>query len=472
MQPDPNCKFLYQSENMTESRESFSGSTQESAGIQARYDPCVQFQDVLRRNRQFGNAGVYAVCSAHAQVIDAAIQQSIEDKSILHVESTSSQVNQFGGYSGQTPQQFAHFVTSTAQRAGLPAGRVLLGGDHLGPFPWRSEASDSAMDKACELVRSCVLAGYQKIHLDPSMPCADDEEARLDELTIASRAAVLCEAAEKASRELSSGSTQPVYVIGTEVPAPGGEALGAQGPTVTAADDVHRTLEVFHEAFLQRGLSSAWERVVALVVQPGVDFAADAVFDYDGSKARFLSAALATHDGIVYEGHSTDYQSDGSLAQMVRDHFAILKVGPWLTFAFREAVLALGTMERELLKTSRQHHLSQVREALEAAMLRNPTHWRPYYHGAEEDVRRDLMYGYSDRCRYYWHEPVVQKEMDRLFQNLATSPISPTLISQYLPEEYKAIRTGRLQPVPEQMIQEHIRQVLRVYAAACTQAAV
>jgi len=316
-----------------------------------------------------------------------------------------------------------------------------------------------------------VLAGYQKIHLDPSMPCADDDDknVRFDERTIATRAAVLCEAAEKASRDLPPGSHPPVYVIGTEVPAPGGEVLAAEGLTVTAADDVHRTLEIFHQAFLQRGLSSAWERVVALVVQPGVDFGADTVFDYDATKAHSLSAALKTHDGIVYEAHSTDYQSSGSLAQMVQDHFAILKVGPWLTFAFREAVLALGAIERELLNTSRSTSPSQVREALEAAMLRNPAHWRPYYHGSAEDVRRDRMYGYSDRCRYYWNEPAVRKEIDQLFENLAASPIPLTLISQYLPEEYQAIRSGRLQAVPEQMIQEHIRQVLRIYAAACGQ---
>jgi D-tagatose-1,6-bisphosphate aldolase subunit GatZ/KbaZ len=429
--------------------------------------PSSQFQDVLRRNRESGNSGVYSVCSAHPHVIDAAVRQSIEDNSLLLVESTSSQVNQFGGYTGQTPQQFAHFVKSAARRGGLPAERVLLGGDHLGPFPWRNEASDSALEKACELVRGCVLAGYQKIHLDPSMPCADDKNARFEERTIATRAAVLCETAENASRDLPSDSPPPVYVIGTEVPAPGGEALATEGLTVTAADDVHRTLEVFHAAFLQRGLSSAWERVIALVVQPGVDFGADAVFDYDASKARSLSAALDLHARIVYEAHSTDYQSPGSLAQMVRDHFAILKVGPWLTFAFREAVLALGAIERELLKSVRQYTISQVREALEAAMLANPAHWRSYYHGAEGDVRRDLMYGYSDRCRYYWGAPAVQQEIDRLFQNLAANPIPHTLISQYLPEEYWAIRAGRLQAAPDQMVEEHIRQVLRIYGAAC-----
>ena len=410
---------------------------------------------------------MYAVCSAHPHVIDAAIRQAKDDGSVLHVESTSSQVNQCGGYTGQTPSQFADFVRSAAQSAGLPAQQVLLGGDHLGPFPWRCETSDTALEKACTLVRDCVFAGYQKIHLDASMPCAGDGETALQERTIADRAAILCQAAERTYHELPPGSPQVVYVIGTEVPAPGGESSGQQAPTITTADHVHETLEIFQRAFAERGLSSGWERVVALVVQPGVDFGSNAVFDYDAVKARLLSAALSLHDGIVYEAHSTDYQSPAGLAQMVHDHFAILKVGPWLTFAFREAVLALTEIERELRATRLWRQLSQVREALEEAMVRNPVHWRSYYHGDEGEVRRDLTYGYSDRCRYYWNEPTVQEAIARLFANLAAGPIPLTLVSQYLPVAYEAIRDGRLHACPEQMIQEHIRQVLGVYARSC-----
>jgi D-tagatose-1,6-bisphosphate aldolase subunit GatZ/KbaZ len=454
---------------MTRSNNSSSGSTPQSAGTPHPHSSCIHLQSVLHRNWHSGSGGTYAVCSAHPLVIHAAIQQSIEDDSVLHVESTSSQVNQFGGYSRQTPDQFAQSVKASAQRAGLPPERVLLGGDHLGPFPWRSEAAHSAMEKACELVRQCVLAGYQKIHLDPSMPCAGD--AALSEHTIATRAAILCDAAEQASRDLPPDRQRPVYVIGTEVPAPGGEVLAAHGPAVTTADDVHRTLEIFHRAFQERRLTSAWERVVALVVQPGVEFGADMIFDYDASRARPLSTALSTHAGMVYEAHSTDYQSPASLAQMVKDHFAILKVGPWLTFAFREAVLALSGIERELFKTSTQR-FSQVREALEAIMVQNPAHWRSYYQGDEERVRRSLIYGFSDRCRYYWNEPPVQNELARLIGNLSASPIPLSLISQYLPEEYTSIRSGRIQPIPDQIIDERIRRVLRVYAEACSVRAV
>jgi D-tagatose-1,6-bisphosphate aldolase subunit GatZ/KbaZ len=431
------------------------------------HDPSAPLQDVVRRNRQSGKGGVYAVCSAHPHVIAAAIQQSIEDDSILHLESTSSQVNQFGGYIGQTPRQFAHSVQSAAQSAGLAPDRVLLGGDHLGPFPWRHEASSSALGKASELVRDCVRAGYVKIHLDASMRCADDENRGLQEQTVADRAAILCQIAENTHRELPSGSPKLVYVIGTEVPAPGGESLDVQAPVITAAEHVHQTLETFQRTFAERELLSAWERVIALVVQPGVDFGADAVFDYDRAKADGLSAALSAHPAIVYEAHSTDYQSPRSLRRMVQDHFAILKVGPWLTFAFREALFALAAIERELLSMRSGYRLSQVRDAIEAAMLRNPVYWKSYYHGVEKEVRRNLTYGYSDRCRYYWNEPSVQEEVARLFDNLASLPIPPTVVSQYLPAEYEAIRDGRIRSVPEEMVRHHIRQVVRVYAAAC-----
>lgn len=425
-------------------------------------------REVLRGNRESGKGGTYAVCSGHWTVIEAAIRQSVDDGSILHVESTSSQVNQSGGYTGSTPTQFAHQVRSLAQNAGLPASRILLGGDHLGPFPWRSEPSSSALRKACELVRDCVLAGYQKIHLDASMSCADDPTTSPPEKTIAERAAILCQAAEEAFQKRPSGPLPIVYVIGTEVPAPGGESVDAHSPAVTTAEHAHRTLETFRLAFAQQGLSSAWERVIALVVQPGVDFGSNAVFDYDPVKAQSLSAALTRHPGIVFEAHSTDYQTPSALTRLVRDHFAILKVGPWLTFAYREALLAMSAIEREMFRTTAQRQISTVRDALEAAMLRDPVYWQSYYRGDVEGVRRDLTFAYSDRCRYYWNQPAVQEEVARLFENLAGERIPPTLISQYLPLEYEAIRAGELRAVPEEMIQDHIRQVLRVYADACS----
>jgi D-tagatose-1,6-bisphosphate aldolase subunit GatZ/KbaZ len=426
-----------------------------------------RLQQIVRGNRRGERVGVYAVCSAHPSVIAAAVQQAVDDESVLHIESTSSQVNQLGGYTGQTPDQFASIVRSAAQHAGLPRDRVLLGGDHLGPYPWREQSSDSALHKACDLVRACVLAGYSKIHLDASMACADDPPPGPDEHTIAQRAAILCRAAEGAFADLSAGSAPLLYVIGTEVPAPGGESLPGTPPAVSPASQVDHTLELFRTAFAEQDVVSAWDRVIGMVVQPGVEFGENVIFGYDRQRAAALSAALPKYPALVYEAHSTDYQSGTALRQMVEDHFAILKVGPWLTFAFREAVFALSAIEQEMLAHRKGVRISKVREALEAAMLRNPTYWRSYYHGSAEEIRHARLYSYSDRCRYYWVDTTVQQELAQLRANIDSSPLPQTLVSQYLPEQYQAIGSVHQHIQAEEMIQQHIRTVLHVYASAC-----
>src|SRR5262249_25533588 len=144
----------------------------------------------------------------------------------------------------------------------------------------------------------------------------------------------------------------------------------------------------------------------------------------------------------------------------------ILKVGPELTFAFREAIFALSAIEWEGLH-AKAKRLSNVRKALEAAMLRNPIYWRDYYSGDENQLRISRFYSYSDRCRYYWPEHTVHADTRRLIENFATFPPPLPLISQYLPEEYEAIREGRLQPWVSELIEHHIRTVLHKYAVAC-----
>ena len=425
-----------------------------------------RLQAIVRRNRASEHVGDYAVCSAHPQVIAAAAHHAASDGSFLHVESTSSQVNQFGGYTGQNPEQFARFVREIARREGLSDDEILLGGDHLGPYPWRNEPAAVAMEKAQGLVRACVLAGYQKIHLDASMACADDEKNALDEHTIADRAAILCQAAENALGELAANSPPLLYVVGTEVPTPGGEVGAEQSIAVTTPAHVSATLETFKQAFLKRGLDSAWERVLGLVVQPGVEFGDTKIFEYSRAKAGALITALPATPELVYEAHSTDYQLPSSLRQMVEDHFAILKVGPELTFAYREAVLALSAVEHEMLQ-GKAARVSEVRDALERAMLRNTSYWRDYYRGDTNAVRISQLYSYSDRCRYYWQDPEVQSEVKVLVENLTSHSPLLSLISQYLPLEYEAIRRGMLSPSPSDMIRHHIANALKKYAAAC-----
>jgi D-tagatose-1,6-bisphosphate aldolase subunit GatZ/KbaZ len=176
---------------------------------------------------------------------------------------------------------------------------------------------------------------------------------------------------------------------------------------------------------------------------------------------------LPRHSDLVYEAHSTDYQPADKLAKLVEDHFAILKVGPWLTFAYREAVFALGLIERELLGKKQGARLSRVKEVLDAEMLRNPGYWNSYYKGGETEMELARAYSFSDRSRYYWPAESVQEEVKLLLRNLSSGAIPLTLLSQYMPMEYRGVREHRVPNTPEALIQEHIQQVLRQYAGAC-----
>lgn len=426
--------------------------------------PVQAYRDRLARHRAGEPVGVTSVCSAHPLVLEAAALQAAADGGPLLVEATCNQVDQYGGYTGMTPHDFAALVHRTTDRAGLPRDRVVLGGDHLGPNRWRDLGAAEAMNRAEVLVAAYVRAGFTKIHLDCSMTCAGDPEPLPGRL-VAERAARLARSAQLAAAE----AEQPAdltFVIGTEVPVPGGarETIDALAPT--APESAHATLAEHRAAFAEAGAEDAWERVGALVVQPGVEFDHVRVVDYAPEAARRLSDVVAGHPGLVFEAHSTDYQTPAALAALVRDHWAVLKVGPGLTFALREALFALAAIEDELVGPADRSGLVDV---LDAAMLADPTWWAGYHDGDADAQRLARRYSYSDRSRYYWPVPEVSAAVDRLFHNLDASGIPLPMLSRQLPVQYRRVRTGQLSAVAHDLVVDHVRDVLRDYAHACGQ---
>lgn len=425
--------------------------------------------NVVRAQKGGEAQGITGICSANSFVIEASLLYAQDTGTPVLVESTCNQVNQYGGYTGLTPAEFMLYLKRIADHLKFPFERVIVGGDHLGPNVWKNEPATDAMAKSRVLVRDCVLAGYTKIHLDASMHCADDpQDAPLDKRVSARRAADLACAAENAFRQLESQPLAPRYVIGTEVPPPGGIQGEEEYLSVTSTADVEETIEVTREEFFKQGLEDAWQRVVAVVTQPGVEYGDHTVFDYVPERAADLSRFIENYDHLVYEAHSTDYQTRESLRHLVRDHFAVLKVGPALTFAFREAVFALSMIEEELL-TSKPGEVpsSKLADVLEHAMLANPVHWEEYYTGSLEERWFARKYSLSDRSRYYWPVPSVQEALNRLLTNLGQNPIPPSLLSQYLPVQYTRVREGLIANRPRALIMDKIASVLSDYAYAC-----
>jgi D-tagatose-1,6-bisphosphate aldolase subunit GatZ/KbaZ len=415
--------------------------------------------EIVNAQKQGESRGIPSICSAHPWVLRAALRG---DASLL-VESTCNQVNQFGGYTGMTPSDFASYVHALVEEMNYPIEKLVLGGDHLGPSIWQDEPAESAMQKAEQLVRDYVKVGYTKIHLDASMHLGGDDPAQpLDVELSARRATRLAKAVEGACPDKATAGRLR-YVIGSEVPPPGGATVHEDAVHVTRVEDVRGMLEVTQAEFLRQGLGSAWERVIALVVQSGVEFGDDFVLDYNPAAARDLSQFSETTP-FVYEAHSTDYQTTENLRNLVRDHFAILKVGPALTFAFREAVFDLTLVENELIPAQQCSHLVEV---LEDAMLREPRYWVGHYHGTAQQQAFARKYSLSDRVRYYWAQPEVQAAFTLLIRNLGDKPIPLSLVSQFFPRHLALIREKKLTNSVEMIITESILFILQDYIRAC-----
>ena len=417
---------------------------------------------VLQANRKGERKGIYAICSAQPLVIEAAIEQAMQDNTPVLIEATANQVNQFGGYTGMLPADFLEFIGEIADAKGYARDNIIAGGDHLGPVCWVNENAKEAMAKAVDLIACYVEAGFKKIHLDTSMSCADDPICLPDEI-VAQRAANLCAIAEKAAIT-KFGKSDLVYVIGTEVPPPGGAAEEITELELTSIDRVKKTLKLHQDAFEQQGLEDAWQRIIGLVVQPGVEFDHTSIIDYQSVKAQALKEYINTVDNIVYEAHSSDYQNDDAYVALVQDHFAILKVGPQLTLAMREALFALSYIEDELIPTEQRSYL---REICEQEMLEEPKNWHRFYPVPASKGTLYRRFSYSDRIRYYWHQPRIKVAMAQLFKNLTATIIPLPLISQFLPEQYRAIRNNTLTTIPEELVKAKIKQVTESYAYAC-----
>ena len=429
---------------------------------------------IVELQKQGKNVGIYSVCSANGYVIEAALKRGLSDGSCVLIESTANQCDQNGGYTGMKPADFKKFVLDIAEKAGFPKDRIFLGGDHLGPLTFAGKNEPEAMADAEELIRHYVSAGFTKIHIDTSMKVKSDApDARLSDEVIAGRGARLAQVAEETYRKLLETEPEaipPVYIIGSEVPIPGG-AVGSvdNGVQVTKVEDFKNTVAAFEKAFADAGLGGdVWDRVIGVVVQPGVEEKDSGCTEYDREKAKDLMASIKEFPTLVFEGHSTDYQTKIKLRELIEDGVGILKVGPGLTFAMREAMFALEHIEKELLAGT-DVEPSRFSETLDAAMLADDKHWRKHYQGTEQEICLKRKYSFSDRCRYYMPVPEVEKASDRLIGNLRTLGIPLNLLSQFMPIQYTKVREGELENEPVALIEDRITNTIDEYLYATHQ---
>ncbi len=417
---------------------------------------------LLDQRRLGTNRGLPSVRTTHPGVLAAAVRVARDWDAPLILACTCSQVNHLGGYLGRTPAEHRERLHTLAVQADLDPGALILGVDHLGPGAFRHDGPAQAMEKAAQTARAFVTAGFRKLHMDTGHPCNGDGPD-FGPAVAARRAAQLCRAAEEAYAAAPLAGAAPVYVLDAEMPAPA--LLPGQQAPITDPETVFRTADLHREAFEAEGIAGAWERVVAFRVRCGADFTESAIHRYD--PRRSLPLARAFRGGPwLFEVPFTDYQSPASLREMVEDGFGILQVGPWLTYAWREAVFALEDLVRDMTRLEGEPGPVQVREVLDQAMRRDPARWKDHHRGTPREQAYARLFSYFDRSRYYWTDPAVEREVEALFE-LTEGPLPLQLLSHHLPQALEAVLDGHLEASGRAIPPFAVSQVLGSYFEAC-----
>jgi len=380
--------------------------------------------DLARRIAARNHAGepvaLCSVCTAHEEVLAICLETGARRGQPLAVEATSNQVNHQGGYTGLSPAEFAGRARRMADAAGC---EIVLGGDHLGPQAWRKGPAEAAMAEAETMVAAYVRAGFTKIHLDCSEGCAG-EPAQLPDAVTADRSARLA----KVARDAAPDPGALIFVVGTEVPPPGGARLDEAGDIpATTPEAARATLDAHRAAFEEAGAADLVPLIAGLVVQPGVEFSPMAIHHLPMDRDPGLRAALAGWEGVTLEAHSTDYQHGQAYRRLAELGFGFHKVGPALTFAWRQGVYGLDIL-RGLAGLAPEE--DTVPGVMEWLMMTDPGHWAGHYHGSPRAQRFARHFGLADRIRYYWPQPAARKSVDRLFRDLDGVELPAPMLAQ------------------------------------------
>jgi D-tagatose-bisphosphate aldolase class II non-catalytic subunit len=410
-------------------------------------------RQIIARNRAGEPIAIPSVCTAHPDALEACLTLAETLDQPIVVEATSNQVNQDGGYTGLKPADFISFVKDIATRAKVDPKRILFGGDHLGPQASRKLPTEQAMAKAHRMVADYAAAGFTKIHLDCSEGCAGEPAQLPDELTATRSAALAATALKHAPAPMSL-----LFVIGTEVPPPGGARTDDHGDIPpTTATSARATLAAHRDAFI--ALNLPLDQIGGLVVQPGVEFSPMEVHHLPMQRDPALLAALADWPGICLEAHSTDYQHPDAYPRLAQLGFAFQKVGPALTFAWREALYALDTIRAQNGWATGP----SLPDTMEEVMLANPTYWQAHIHGTSADPRTERHFGLADRIRYYWPAPKAQAAVQRLLADLADKRLpDPMLAAHFAPVEIASARASAY-PLPRALALARVQTALRPY---------
>ncbi|MBO4475594.1 MAG: class II D-tagatose-bisphosphate aldolase, non-catalytic subunit [Bacteroidales bacterium] len=350
---------------------------------------------------------IFAACPNSPTVIRASIRAAKRNNAPIYFAATLNQIDCDGGYTGMTQEAFTRTVRFEVERYNF-TGPVIVAIDHGGPWLKDKQRTEKwsvkdAMDGVKKSFEAAVLAGYDLIHVDPTVDINVPKGQIIDIHLVAARTVELIAHVEKFRKE--RGLPEISYEVGTE------EVHGGLADETT----FDTFIDELRKGLIGAGLSDVWPCFIVGKVGTDLDTTI-----FDGSVARKLTAKVRPL-GSYIKGHYTDDVANPEEYPLCG--MGAANVGPEFTMSEYRALCELEELENKLYKEGKVAVLSEMRATL-LAEVHDSHRWEKWLH--EDELGKDLADLTPERqdwiiatcCRYIWQQPRTLAARGFLYDNL------------------------------------------------------
>jgi D-tagatose-1,6-bisphosphate aldolase subunit GatZ/KbaZ len=370
-----------------------------------------------------------AACPNSVAVLEAGVKVAAANNMPMLFAATLNQVDQEGSYTGWTPEEFVAQIDLFARKYEWH-GPLYPCLDHGGP--WLKDLHTIAglslqetMDEVKQSLVACMRAGYQLLHVDPTVDRTLPQGENITIETVIARTVELIEHAERARERL--GLAPVSYEVGTE------EVHGG----LVDYDNFQAFIEGLKTGLAGRGLQHAWPCFI--VGKVGTDLHTT---DFSPQDAQSLFEIVAPLGSLI-KGHYTDWVSNP--ADYPIHGMGGANIGPEFTSEEYLALADLCAKEKDLGRGREAVHPSDFMAVLERAVY-DSGRWQkwlqpdeylghpPFQLAAEKGKHREMdsrsqqiwaalspqrrSWLTQTGARYVWTAPPVVAARRKLYHNL------------------------------------------------------
>lgn len=351
---------------------------------------------------------LFAACPNSVSVIRAAIRSAKRNCSPIKFAATLNQVDMDGGYTGMNHAQFVTTIRREMERIHF-TGPVIIAMDHGGPWLRDFQRTEGwSLDKTMNWVKKsfedAIKAGYDLIHVDPTVDIGLSEGDTIAIELVVERTVELMAHCEKYRR--ASDLPPIAYEVGTE------EVHGG----LADLDVFKQFFELLKDRLVSSGFEDIWPCFV--VGKVGTDLHTT---QFDPDTAMQL-ASIASMYGSVIKGHYTDNVNNPE--EYPASGMGGANVGPEFTEREYEGLMELDALECDLSRERKIDKPAAIRKVLWDEVI-GSGRWKKWVSGSEsqEDFssisfkRQEWLV--KTGCRYIWNSSPVLDSRRQLYTNLA-----------------------------------------------------